>query len=77
MKRLDQRWTQIRELRNRVFHHERIIHWKDLNQQHESILEVIAWMNTDLAEMAKRVDRFPELRKAGLTPWLKKISHGI
>jgi len=31
MSRLDTRWNRIRNLRNRVFHHERIIHWKDLS----------------------------------------------
>lgn len=74
MKRLDQRWTQIRELRNRVFHHERIIHWKDLDQQHAGILQVISWMNADMAVLAKRIDRFPKIRAAGLSPWLNRIS---
>ncbi|MEI7910066.1 MAG: hypothetical protein WCK77_10555 [Verrucomicrobiota bacterium] len=34
---MDQRWKRIRDLRNRVFHHERIIHWTDLPSQHAAI----------------------------------------
>jgi len=33
MKKMDARWKRIRDLRNRVFHHERIIHWTDLDAQ--------------------------------------------
>lgn len=45
MKTLDQRWKRIRDLRNRVFHHERILHWNDLDQQHAEILEAIYWIS--------------------------------
>ena len=31
--RLDRRWQDIRDLRNRVFHHERILHWRDLDAE--------------------------------------------
>jgi len=35
----------VRALRNRVFHHERIVHWKDLDAQHDLILQIIGWIN--------------------------------
>lgn len=71
--RIKRRLEQIRNLRNRVFHHERIIHWKDLEQQHEGILEVIAWISPELFEMAKTLDRFLVVRKAGIKPWKNKL----
>lgn len=75
LRKLNKRWVRIRELRNRVFHHERIIHWNDLNQQHEQMLETIHWLSPDLAEMAVVLDRFSEIRQQGLDPWIAKIRH--
>ena len=72
---LNRRWGTIRNMRNRVFHHERIIHWTNLNQQHEQMLETIRWLSPDLAEMAVVLDRFSEIRKQGLDPWISKIRH--
>ncbi|NLT71289.1 MAG: hypothetical protein GXX91_11425 [Verrucomicrobiaceae bacterium] len=42
LNKLGVRWGQIRDLRNRVFHHERILHWKDLDARHRAILEIIS-----------------------------------
>lgn len=64
---------KIRILRNRVFHHERIVHWKDLDDQHELILDVISWISPELRQMADALDRFQSLRRSGLTPWLEKL----
>jgi len=71
--KLDKHWLDIRDLRNRVFHHERILHWKDLDARHQAILEIIAWMSPELRELAGSLDRFQILRSAGLTPWLAKL----
>ena len=75
LKKLDARWKQIRDLRNRVFHHERIIHWTNLDAQHAAILEVIGWMNPELRQMALALDRFSAIRQQGLIPWVEKIQH--
>ena len=75
MKKLDARWKRIRDLRNRVFHHERIIHWTDLDAQHTAILEVVGWMNPPLRDFARVLDRYATIRQAGLPPWLEKL-HG-
>jgi len=66
---------KIRILRNRVFHHERIVHWKDLDAQHKPILDVISWISPELREMADALDRFQSLRKSGLNPWIAKLQH--
>lgn len=67
------RWSRIRELRNRVFHHERIIHWKDLSAQHAAILETIGWISPELKELAVALDRFTPIYSAGIDPWKEKI----
>ena len=74
MKTLDQRWKRIRDLRNRVFHHERILHWNDLDQQHAEILEAIHWISPELAELAKTLDRYTQTRQAGLKPWIDPLN---
>lgn len=44
---LNRRLTLLRELRNRVFHHERIIHWTDLDTRHAAMLETIGWISAE------------------------------
>lgn len=70
---LNRRLTLLRELRNRVFHHERIIHWVDLDTRHAAILETIGWISPELQELAIVLDRFPAMRKAGIQPWVEKL----
>jgi len=67
---MDQRWKRIRDLRNRVFHHERIIHWTDLPSQHAAIMEIISWMEPAMDLYAKTIDRFPVVHGRGTAPWL-------
>jgi hypothetical protein len=73
LRKLDARWKRIRELRNRVFHHERIIHWADLESQHAALLEVIGWASPELAQLAVALDRFTAIRRQGLNPWLERL----
>lgn len=73
LNKLGAHWGRIRDLRNRVFHHERILHWKDLDTRHQTILKIIGWISPDLQDLANALDRFASLRKAGLKPWLAKL----
>ena len=73
MHKLGARWKRIRDLRNRVFHHERIIHWTDLETQHGDILQVINWSSPELHELAVALDRFTSIRRQGLNPWLERL----
>lgn len=73
--KLNRRWGKIREIRNRVFHHERIIHWTDLDGQHSDMLETTRWLSPQLEEMARALDRFSEMRRQGIAPWIAKIRH--
>lgn len=61
---------RVRTLRNRVFHHERIVHWTDLEAQHDQILQIIGWISPPLQRMTAAMDRFQSVRKTGLAPFL-------
>ena len=69
----EKRWDKIRRLRNRVFHHERIIHWSDLSEQHAKLIEAISWLSPEIEKMTLNLDRFSEIFKAGIDPWKVKI----
>ena len=71
--KLSVRWQKVRDLRNRVFHHERVLHWHDLDTQHDKMLQLIGWMNPELEQLARMLDRFTEVRQKGLIPWLEKL----
>lgn len=71
--KLDTRWKSIRDLRNRVFHHERILHWTDLDARQRAVLELISWISPELHDLAKALDRFAVIRAGGFTPWMQKI----
>lgn len=70
----DRQWQVIRRLRNRVFHHERIIHWKDLPKQHMDLIGVVGWISPELEDMSLRLDRFINVYQKGITPWMAAIS---
>lgn len=72
-KALKKTLEEIRLLRNRVFHHERIVHWTDLDSRHQAILDMIGWISPELLQMATALDRFSGLRRDGLPPWIAKI----
>lgn len=72
-KTLCARFNEIRKLRNRVFHHGRIIHWKNLSQQHRDIIEAIGWISPEIRELTEKLDTFEVAYRAGLNPWMNKI----
>ena len=56
---MSRRLTDIRVLRNRVFHHEPIWHDPTLHNKYNEIVAMIRWINGDLFDMALLLDRFP------------------
>ena len=72
-KALSARFNQIRKLRNRTFHHGRIIHWKDLPEQHQNMIEAIGWISPEVRELTEKLDTFEAVYNNGLTPWKNKI----
>lgn len=55
------RCNEIRQLRNRVFHHEPIFDRPHLAQHHNDIIEAIAWISPEVSKAIQRFDRFPEV----------------
>jgi len=56
-----------------IIHTERILHWGDLDQRHQVILEIIRWMSPELQALTRSFDRFAQIRQDGLTPCLDKL----
>ena len=73
LKNLRPRLETMRELRNRVSHHEPV--WKDenLQQTHADLRELIQWMSLELASLTQVVDRFDEVFQAGEESLLPEI----
>jgi len=72
------RFDQIRELRNRIFHHEHIWDWhfngRDLVQQHQDIREAIGWVSPDLRGVINLYDLFPAIHAQGIAPYRAKLA---
>jgi len=72
-KNLSKRLNRVRILRNRIFHHEPIWHWRDLQSQHSDILETIAWVNPAMRVFVPPFDRFEEIYQNGPGEYRKII----
>lgn len=64
-KTLSRRVNRLRLLRNRVFHYEPIWHWQDLFDQHTQAVELLTWLNADMAAVLASLDRFPIVLASG------------
>jgi hypothetical protein len=62
---LRRRLHTIRQLRNRVFHHEPIWYWSDLRQHHGELIETIRWHAPELYQGLAAMDRFPQVYRGG------------
>jgi hypothetical protein len=56
--------TRIRELRNRIAHHEPIVHWGDLPKLHAKIMELTGWLSPPAAEWSATYCRFRDVYPA-------------
>lgn len=57
------RFNEILDLRNRVFHFERVWHRPTLETEHANIHEVIGWISPTLHQAIHAVDDFPAIHK--------------
>ncbi len=53
------------DLRNRIFHHEPIYHWRDLIEKYDRLCELLAWIEPDQLHFLRSLDRFREIHEAG------------
>lgn len=58
---------RLRRLRNRVFHHERILHWNDLDAQVDLAQSYLDWMGAEAAEAHRQLSRYREVRTEQLS----------
>jgi len=70
---VSQRFNKIRDLRNRVFHHEPIWYWQDLQQQHQDMLEALGWISPQMKDLVMTVDRFDDVYNNGLDNITKQL----
>jgi hypothetical protein len=57
--------NELREFRNRVFHHEPIWNRLNLSDDFASIYEVIHWISPNMVALSRTLDRFPEVISQG------------
>lgn len=62
---IHQHYNSIRELRNRVFHHEPLFDDQQLRQRHGDVYRGIGWINPTLLDWIRGVDRFPHVYEHG------------
>lgn len=55
---LAKRFTDIRHLRNRVFHHEPIWNRSALNAEYEALIEAIGWLNPAMRRVTQACETF-------------------
>ncbi len=67
---LADRFHNIRKFRNRVFHHERVLH-NNLTKMHDEILDTIGLINPTLKKTTKLLDRFPEIYSSQYSDTIK------
>lgn len=62
---IHQHFNAIRELRNRVFHHEPLFDDQNLRWRHSEVYQGLGWINPKLLAWIKVVDRFPHVYSRG------------
>ena len=72
-KTLSRRFNRIRNLRNRIFHHEPVWYWQDLSGHHKEILEAISWIEPSMEQLVTAIDRFPLVYRRGLDEIEQKL----
>ena len=54
------RLVELKTLRNRIAHHERILGKRDLEEDYRKLLEIIGWLSGDVREWVRETNCFPE-----------------
>ena len=72
-KRLSKLISDIRRLRNYVFHHEPIWNWGDLREQHNNILDLIDWLSPKALAYLELFNQFNEIYAQGIGQYHTKI----
>ncbi len=63
---VQRRLNSLRQLRNRIAHHEPIVGW-DLNRDHDDLLEALGWIASDVRAWVERHSNLPDALRAPLS----------
>lgn len=72
-----QRLNDIRQLRNRIFHHEKIGHLINLQNIHQEILDVIGWMAPEMVSYLQSINRFESVYQQGSDYYEQKLKEQL
>ena len=62
---IHQRYNEIRELRNRAFHHDPLFDDPLLRQRHGRVKQGLRWLNPRMVDLIEWYDRFPDVYHNG------------
>ena len=65
-RKVQQRLNSLRQLRNRIAHHEPIV-GRDLNKDHDDLLEAVGWISSDVRAWIERHSNLPDALRAPLS----------
>jgi hypothetical protein len=65
--------NRIKYLRNRIFHHEPIWHWRDLDDTYRDIVCISSWLSQDWSRLMVGLDRFPAMLTKEYQPILAQL----
>jgi hypothetical protein len=71
-----QRLNPIRDLRNRVFHHEPIWHLVDLKARYSKLVAILGWINPSMKALVERLSDFEKLLNAGTSATRTAVFQG-
>lgn len=71
---INERFKNVRKLRNRVFHHQRIWHYPDLLAQKQAIIDAIYWIEPAVIDYLKPIDQFDEVYCRGFEHYKIEIA---
>ena len=62
---ISRRFHRVRQLRNRIFHHEPVWYWQDLAQHHQEVMEALGWIEPAARNFVGILDRFNDVYALG------------
>ena len=62
---ISRRFHRVRQLRNRIFHHEPVWYWQDLAQHHQEVMEAFGWIEPTARNFVGILDRFNDVYALG------------
>jgi Abi-like protein len=62
-------------LRNRIFHHEPIYHWRNLSEIHASLYDLLSWIEPEQIYILQAIDRFKKTYEEGASAFQFSVEY--